>query len=599
MLIKAKKHFTKQHCQPKSRVGILFLTVWFSLLSQFAHSQPVTIDSLTFPVSLAGEWSTQLGDDIEWAKKNYDDTHWRRVHVPIDRSGTGIPKDQEWAWFRHRVIFDLEQDQQVMLDRLSIRMGMVVTSYELYANGQLVGGVGNVNSKYEFDYDIQKLIAIPRQLIGDDGVLQLALRVNRAEDLYCCKEGGPYRGEFLIGATDALLFQQFYDNVISLFLAVFYLFIGAWFIGLFRHVPSLLSYKWFGALALAVAIYTFMISEWKYLFDWSFFWQKKIEYCAIFVAPYLLMRFLFIHLEITPHKVVRQYTHGMVFIVSASAISISLNQLFVIQTIWQLYLMPSIFIVLFYIGMAIKARRQDVKLLTIALVILMLATINDLLVVNRVIYSYRLGSLSFGLVIFALSASLLNKFNMSHLQLSREAQSQTRALRSAVDELSHAAKFDGLTKLFNRRTVLEFIEQSEQQGENFAILMIDLDKFKSINDNYGHLHGDQVLVNVASIINSTLRPQDYAGRWGGEEFIVVLNDVNIAIAKHIAERIRSAIKDSNVEIQRYTVRTTATIGVAEHEAGQRAETTISRADKAMYDGKRAGRNCVMVAHTVE
>lgn len=167
------------------------------------------------------------------------------------------------------------------------------------------------------------------------------------------------------------------------------------------------------------------------------------------------------------------------------------------------------------------------------------------------------------------------------------------------ERLNSIANTDPLTQLLNRRSMnerlLSFYRKFEKEGVPFSVLMLDVDFFKKINDNYGHSVGDQVLVNLSNVIKSQLRYGDYAGRWGGEEFLVVLSSAGKGEAVSVAERIRVAIMETSTVLQDgREVNCQVTIGVATITSGMTVDEVISEADKKLYLGKQSGRNRVMV-----
>lgn len=176
-------------------------------------------------------------------------------------------------------------------------------------------------------------------------------------------------------------------------------------------------------------------------------------------------------------------------------------------------------------------------------------------------------------------------------------------LRSTVDEGLRLAMVDPLTGLYNRRYALphlsQIAEQSTRSEQNFAIMLVDLDRFKSINDTYGHAVGDKVLTEVASRLMSNLRGMDLVARIGGEEFLVSMPMTNLVEARAAAERIREVICATPVA-QSATgapVSVSASIGLAMGGAnagsdGASIETLLSIADRALYDSKAEGRNQV-------
>ncbi len=158
---------------------------------------------------------------------------------------------------------------------------------------------------------------------------------------------------------------------------------------------------------------------------------------------------------------------------------------------------------------------------------------------------------------------------------------------------------DPLTKLHNRRYVDEIFENnmftSKENNSSFALLLIDIDYFKKINDLYGHKCGDNVLIKLSKILKQNVRKSTIVSRWGGEEFLIVLEDSNKDELIYIAERLRIAV-ESTVMIQNKSIQITITLGGAVSKEDETFEMVLARADKALYQGKENGRNQVSIAH---
>jgi diguanylate cyclase (GGDEF)-like protein len=146
---------------------------------------------------------------------------------------------------------------------------------------------------------------------------------------------------------------------------------------------------------------------------------------------------------------------------------------------------------------------------------------------------------------------------------------------------------------------MELIEtennRSMRTGSAFSLVMMDLDKFKNINDTFGHQAGDNVLITFSTIIRNVLRKTDLCGRYGGEEFLIVLTQTDLDEAKIFAERIRSCVEESLILDFGQNSKVTVSIGLAEHRKNEDVEKTIFRADEAMYKAKKNGRNRVEVS----
>jgi two-component system, cell cycle response regulator len=174
-------------------------------------------------------------------------------------------------------------------------------------------------------------------------------------------------------------------------------------------------------------------------------------------------------------------------------------------------------------------------------------------------------------------------------------------LVQAREAMRFQATHDGLTGLWNRSMIVDLLgrelARSRREHVSTSILMCDLDQFKTVNDNYGHLSGDDVLRETSKRLLASVRSYDFVGRYGGEEFLVVLNNCNPAFALARAEEIRKAISQRPVPTSSGPVPVTMSLGLlVSQEWGSRpVEELLREADAALYAAKAAGRNCVRVA----
>lgn len=170
-------------------------------------------------------------------------------------------------------------------------------------------------------------------------------------------------------------------------------------------------------------------------------------------------------------------------------------------------------------------------------------------------------------------------------------------LKDTAARLEQLASCDSLTGLWNRHRIESLLlleaQRAERAGEPLAILLADLDRFKEINDRFGHAVGDDALRDVAVRIGSTLRAGAHVGRWGGEEFLIVLPGASLEQARTCAQRIRRELESSGLETDR-RLAVTASIGLALWSPPEPLPALLSRADRAMYQAKLAGRNRVVV-----
>lgn len=171
-------------------------------------------------------------------------------------------------------------------------------------------------------------------------------------------------------------------------------------------------------------------------------------------------------------------------------------------------------------------------------------------------------------------------------------------LEEAHIKLAEIARSDPLTKLSNRRDMREKIEYEtnrfERSHKPFTILMGDIDFFKAVNDKYGHDCGDYVLKEIARIFQSSVRKQDVVGRWGGEEFMLMLPETNLEGGRIVAEKIREKIEKFEFIYQNYKILLTITLGVSIYNTTINIDECIKKTDQALYKGKKKGRNCVVL-----
>ena len=189
-----------------------------------------------------------------------------------------------------------------------------------------------------------------------------------------------------------------------------------------------------------------------------------------------------------------------------------------------------------------------------------------------------------------------------YLFVSMIDSARRRALLSLEDAnavVTELARRDSLTGLYNRRYVWEVLERvtirAQAAGESFSILLVDIDRFKLINDTFGHVTGDIVLKDVASTIQTMINEDNFCGRYGGEEFLVLLRNTKGSAAASFAEQMRRTVEELSFDHVDGPEQVTVSIGLAMFEAGELFTDTFKRADQALYSAKGAGRNRLVQA----
>ena len=188
-----------------------------------------------------------------------------------------------------------------------------------------------------------------------------------------------------------------------------------------------------------------------------------------------------------------------------------------------------------------------------------------------------------------------------NIQLRQEYQKVRRIneeLQENCHQLEQLASLDTLSGMLNRRTLFKRIEieieRSNRLDWPLTGIMIDIDHFKRINDNYGHQCGDMVIQEIGIRLNKSLRKYDYAGRYGGEEFFVIFSNTSAGTAHSIAERFRTEMEQTQFTCGDQVFNVTVSIGVAQYNPGELPDRWISHADSVMYQAKQRGRNQVVV-----
>jgi diguanylate cyclase (GGDEF)-like protein len=199
---------------------------------------------------------------------------------------------------------------------------------------------------------------------------------------------------------------------------------------------------------------------------------------------------------------------------------------------------------------------------------------------------------------FAISMSAFSYVGAELSRLRRRVSHQNKDLRGALSTIQELAITDELTGLFNRRHILSVLDYqkslADRGNHSFVIAFADLDRFKKVNDQYGHQAGDGVLKRFAGIARDSIRDVDYVARFGGEEFVLILAQTSLTHALMVAERIRSQVEAEDFTIEPgVSIKVTVSLGVTQYNPNETAQELMARADQALYRAKEQGRNQVV------
>ena len=550
--------------------------------------------------SLHGQWRFALGDDALWSSPALDDTAWETRRVPGRWSLDGYPNAEQFAWYRLSIALD-SGDAGFWEDReqLGIRIGKVLSAYELYAGGKLLGGRGKLPPLSEPDYDQEHIYPLPTSAIAADGTVVIALRVWGGEGGIPARWGsGPFDGEFKIGNYASLVVEGVLSQLPQLLACLLFVGFGLYHIYLYRRNPQLSSFLWFGLMAINIGLYGLMLNQLKYAIDVPFLTFKKIEFGAIYLFPALAIQTVWSLLDEPIGRFLR--TYQLSFPIAALVVVLVPGHDIHAETLrlWQVWTVPALVLTPLLMLRKLRDHHPEARTLFLGVLIFIAACVNDLLIDFVAVDTTRLVPFGFVAIMLAMAVSLANRFTASMSHLEQVVAERTQALSIANEQLGEAARVDPLTGLYNRRGFREEAEVEVQRmfrgGKGFSIVLSDIDNFKSFNDQYGHACGDHVLSRAAAILRDRIRDIDRLGRWGGEEFILLLPETESDGAALLAEKLRDTIGENVFEFQGRRLSITLTFGVATFRKGETLEACIARADAALYEGKAAGRNRVMV-----
>lgn len=261
-----------------------------------------------------------------------------------------------------------------------------------------------------------------------------------------------------------------------------------------------------------------------------------------------------------------------------------------------------VFLVIMFIAIFIYVRKKSNSLLLLGLILIAVSNIAVLLInieyvefvgliirtISYIVFLMYFRRLVYDSIMGRISEA--NKLKKSvEKQLNYEVKKRTIEIEKSNERLIELANQDSLTKAYNKKAILSIIEKEiiSKEHRQISLLMFDIDKFKYINDKYGHIKGDICIKTLSGIAQESIRDKDYLGRYGGDEFVIVLPSLSLSEASVVAERLR--LRVSTTENPTMTI----SIGVATYpQDGRTVEALISAADKGLYISKNKGRNTV-------
>jgi diguanylate cyclase (GGDEF)-like protein len=560
-------------------------------------------------ISLSGEW------------EYYPD----QILLPSDLKGErgsslysvipGVWKDKAFgsATYRLKVLLPAEHST------LAFETSTVSTEFSLYADGKPVVSAGRVSS-IEANAIPQFLPQVTRaDLDGPES--ELVFQVSN----YHYRIGGPWR-TIWIGDESVLRRRAALRSLFFIFLTGAIASIGVYHFIIYCFRREEKQFLFFSLFCFFVS-FRILVSG-GYFLSLVF---PSIDFTLLVRLEYLSLCFCLASFSFFVRSVLTEDTS--ISMERVTAFVTGVFSLFIAVTpvrifTWSVYAIYAfmgilVFWMVIAVVRALRHKRAGALAFCAGGLILLVVSINDILYASFIV---RIGPLlPLGLLFFIfIQAILLSKrFTIvfsTVKEMSEELSSLNRNIEGKVEERTHELKVeydrirdvsvkDALTGCYNRRYIHDqlpkAIESAVRHGSALSIIIGDIDYFKSVNDMFGHLAGDKVLIAVSSIIDSSLRKNiDWAGRFGGEEFIIVLPETTPVVAGIVAERIRSRCVGSEIAFEDKTLTFTASFGVsgfsrATFAHGVTSETLFKSADTALYNAKRSGRNRVEIVNLFE
>lgn len=498
-------------------------------------------------------------------------------------------------------------------DIMGIKASLILSSYEIYADGHLLGEIGNIGqSKEDSKVKYKNLVAF--------------FEPNGEEIEIIIHASDFHLGDCIIAPVDIGYANNIHnENKFALgrelFLFGILFIIGIYHIGLYYKRKNDKSPLYFSILCFIVSLRMLLVGE-RFLvqvLDLPHDIFSRLGYLTAYLAPIAIAGFLYYTLD-------GLFPKQMLIITTYFSLFFSMCTIFLKYKYYDWLTMPyTILMLIFLIYCIAKLVIGFVHKWEYADHVLFGFLLFGIAIVNDVIYQFVLinkGSMvPFGVAAFTITQAytLASKFSKAFstsekLALEKEAilydlknanstlelrvEERTKELTQTLETLEKITKTDYLTKLPNRRYMYEIMNERIDHQKPFYVALGDIDNFKIINDQYGHNCGDEILITIARILEEKIKGKGIACRWGGEEFLLVIDGKHQDKVVSIIEEIRSAIENKVITFEGIKLSTTMTFGISPFNKNMKIDHCISIADLAMYRGKEIGKNRVIFKEVI-
>lgn len=466
-----------------------------------------------------------------------------------------------------------------------LRINGLLSASKIWVNGILHAEVGKVGTSFQDEHAIY--LPAYAYFSAESGVIDIVIQTSGYREVF------PVIKVMEFGTKSQVMNKYLLAVTIDLIIIGGLLVIQLLFLALYRRHQENKSLVYFAVLCLFIQLRCLFLNERVIVqFFPDMHYEVLSKIAALTYYLYIPVYVLFLKEQFIglPKKLI--YVSS-IFGLGFGSICLVTQNIFYdrLSFFGEGMLLAIAWMVLRFLIDRVRHKEKNALISLTAYIILIVTAFNDVLVNNGMNYGKYLAQI--GTFVFAILETYILAINYS------DEIKKTQKLEAANKMIYESSIRDSLTGLYNRsyieKMLDDMLESYLNKGSHFSIIMFDIDYFKSINDTYGHLVGDEVLVKVAEIIKENLRYMDYAGRYGGEEFIVLLHNTNIQKAVELAEKIRRSIEHFAWGDK---LKITISGGVYENNSDQKNE-AIENADKLLYQAKEKGRNriCASFAAT--
>jgi diguanylate cyclase (GGDEF)-like protein len=608
-------------------------------LSCLADQRETTIAGSTLDIRdlgkgtapLTGPWRFHFGDNPNWAAADFDDSAWQQIEADRPWGEQGHPRSTGFAWYRCTIQI---APAAGVPPQFALLVPNVDDAYEVYWNGALIGHNGKLGAQPVWYYSQ----AAQAFSLGNSQRGTLAVRVWKAPLLSDDSgQTGGFESAPIVGAPqdvatakDALEYRWlrsrqflFGENLIFALIALFSLLLWC------RNSSRWLLF-WTAGFALVPPLNLVLLNA---HLPWPYTLAMGIDQPLSSVRDISLWFLLLLLLRLNGNRAVTRLTRILAVICLVNATFDGLIVAISWRPQWTglcqaadaasttLYMLIEAF-PLVLVGCALFKRT---RLAADRWLLAWLAFLNEMIVVVRNVTKQgrQFTGLSFASRIdsplITLGGSAISLYTLIGAlllicivyavfrsvrtdQWRQDALEREKAdLMRAGEQMRYHAEHDGLTGLWNHRIIVERLrselDRSQREGTQLSVILADVDFFKQINDSFGHQAGDAVLKEIGDIFTRSVRSYDWVGRYGGEEFLLILPGSGMDDALDRAEELRQAVQGARILENEPSLELTVSFGVASSsliESG--AEAVIQTVDAALYRAKNSGRNCVVAAH---